>query len=161
MKRFRFLRALIGVATTWGAAWAAVMALLAAVSWLTFLRHIMALTHRSLPAYVLGGAIEGFCLGATAGMAFSCVLAVLEKRRTFGTLSMWRVASWGGFAGVVLLILLLAVRPTSQPLAIVEIAMATVVVGGLGAISAVATLSAARRGRLQSGEEPARLPAIQ
>jgi hypothetical protein len=160
MKRFRFLRALIGVGTTWGVAWAAAMAVLAVALWLTLLRHYATLTHLSLPTFVIREAIYGFGLGATAGMVFSCVLAVLEKRRTFGTLSMWRVASWGGFAGVVLLTLVMALRSSSlTPAPIVELAIVTVVVGGLGAVSAVATLSAARRGRLQSGEDAARLTA--
>ena len=160
MKRFRFLRALVGVGTTWGVAWAAVMAVLGVALWLTLLRHSATLTHLSLLTFVIRQAIYGFGLGATAGLVFSGVLAILEKRRTFGALSMWRVAIWGGFASVLLLTLGMALRSsTLRPAPIVELAILTVVVGGLGAGSAAATLSAARRGRLQSGEDAARLPA--
>lgn len=160
MKRSRFLRAVIGVGTAWGVAWASAMAILAVVSWLTFLRRFATLSHLSLPTFVIQQTLYGFCLGATAGVVFAFVLAALESRRTLEALAAWRVALWGGFASVVLLVIASAVRSSSDASAsTLEIAVGTVLVAGLGASSAVATLRAARRGRLSEAAQMAQLSA--
>ncbi len=160
MKRLRFLRALIAVGTAWGIAWAAITALFAGVLWLTVLRRYAALTQLSLSDFMIGRAILGFGMGATAGVAFACALALLERRRTVGMLRMWRVASWGGLTCMALVMIAVGLLPARlAPPAIADFAMLTAVVGCLGAGSAAATLSTARHAPLKSDEEPTRLVA--
>jgi hypothetical protein len=86
-KWLRRIRGAIGMGLTWGAAWAVV---------------------GSIPRWVLGfNADAPFpiifgVLGFLAGVTFSGLLMLTERRRRFGEMSLPRFAGWGAMGGLLL-----------------------------------------------------------
>ena len=94
--------------------------------------------------------------GAFSGATFALVLAVAERRRTIGSLSLSRTALWGGLGAAALPILLVAVDVVRTPAGLRGYGwtfpgLILVVSALLGACCAGATLLLARRGSVASG----------
>lgn len=135
MKRWlRRLRGAVGMALTWGVAWA-VPGLLVGV-----------------PQWILVGLI--------AGAGFSVVLGIAERRHRLEELSLPRVAAWGavGAVGSALVAMPLLLLISGGALAVLPFLS---VVAGLGAGSAAGTLAIARKadtGNALGAGRSARLP---
>jgi hypothetical protein len=137
----RRLRGLLGIATTWGIAFSAMMTTLVVVRWASGrfpssgfgLRQIMI------------AAVEFFLMGGLAGTLFSLFFARGERRQTLETLSMARVALWGflgvGVPAAALTLGAAFVYGRALLLAPVSIALA----GAMGSAMSVATIKLARR----------------
>lgn len=80
-------------------------------------------------------------VGFLAGLGFAILLSLTERRSTFGDLSLTRVALWG-LLGAAAIPSLIGADPTNGW-----------TTGPMGAISALATLSIARRGAPRPAEE--------
>ena len=91
----RRVRAIFGIATTWGTAFAALATTMAvgAIALDYFPSHI------ATPGIVLAIGIRGFITGAISGTIFATVFARAERRQTLATLSTRRVALWGFIGG--------------------------------------------------------------
>ena len=87
----RQIRAVSGIALTWGVAFSAIGA--------TALLTALALHTHPSQYFVVGTlvsiVVRGFVGGAVAGTVFATVFARAERNRTLTTLSMRRVALWG------------------------------------------------------------------
>lgn len=83
----RRIRAAIGIGLTWGAAWFGAGILLARVPGF----------HSDLPFALLFAP-----LGFVTGIIFSGILVVIEGRRGFDRMSLWRFAGWGAVSGLLL-----------------------------------------------------------
>jgi hypothetical protein len=53
---------------------------------------------------LVGVAFNGAVLGLVAGGSFAAILSIVERRRTLGQLSLWRIGLWGGIGGIALLL---------------------------------------------------------
>jgi hypothetical protein len=97
-------------------------------------------------SYVIPFALWTGAIGASAGISFGLVLAIVEGGRTVGQLAVRRLALWGTFSGVVIAAGVLALRRWQSqidPLESIEIVLVRFMV--LGAVAAIATLALARR----------------
>jgi hypothetical protein len=83
----RRIRAAIGIGLTWGSAWFGAGILLARVPGF----------YSDLPFALLFAP-----LGVVTGIIFSGILVVIEGRRRFGRMSLWRFAGWGAVSGLLL-----------------------------------------------------------
>ena len=152
--------AIARLAVVWGIAWSAMVALMGAGLWLSGFSRVAAATHQSFLWFALMMVVQGFAMGAIAGVAFALMLAATERRRTVGSLKMWRVASWGALGGIVLAGAMIAFLPTGQGLpSILDLLSYSAVLGGLGAGSAATSLRIARRVPIQAKVEVVQLAA--
>lgn len=79
-------------------------------------------------------------LGFLAGAIFSGVLGLIERRRSFGQLSLPRIAGWGGLGGILLAVIVTLLAGPGPELTVI-----LPVFGLAGAASAAGTLALARR----------------
>ena len=131
----RRLRGALGLATTWGAAWAAISVAFALALGIARPEEIAAGEGPAQVAVVLG--LAGFL----AGLGFAAFLLLCEKRRTIHALSLGRVALWGFLGAAAVPVLLGADIGEGW------------ITGTLGAIFAAASLALARR-RVSRGASP-------
>src|SRR5688572_13374023 len=94
------VRGIVGLGLIWSAGWAVVGFVYMTVLGLFMRRLVPEVT---LPQQV-GVVLLGTCLyagyGFMTGLLFGTVLAIAERRRTIDSLKIWRIAVWGGIAGV-------------------------------------------------------------
>lgn len=83
----RRIRGAIGMAFTWAVAWSFVG---------TFPRWVFGFNADAPFPLIFG------ILGFIAGLLFSAILLLTERRRTFDQMSLPRFASWGGIGGILL-----------------------------------------------------------
>jgi hypothetical protein len=127
---------LLGLAVVWAVAWIPLGMLGMAMEAASFGVPIrLASLVRAIP--LLAG------IGAFCGFAFGLVLAAMERRRSFDSLSLPRVALWGLAGGLVIPGVSFASNLGWVTLA--DMAPALLVFGVLGAVSSVGTLIVARR----------------
>jgi hypothetical protein len=173
MRVLRRLRGVLGIAATWGAAFAGLGVLFGL--WLVFQLATGAVPTPSIDrdrlyALVLVGQVLRWGLiGAASGVAFSAILMLAERRQTLATLSPRRFARWGllagalGGAAVAAAILLFVLADGVLHVPALSLALPLVGVpligAALGRATAAATLRAARRGlpALEPADEPAQL----
>lgn len=127
----RRIRGAIGMGITWGLGWLGAGLVLLA---------IVGLDAADVPFPLFFGA-----LGFLAGVTFSGILSIVERRRSFDQMSIPRFAGWGAvggllFSGIFLLVMALAGEPALQ------FAMLSVVFALAGAGSAAGSLALARMG---------------
>lgn len=136
MRRWiRLVRGAVGTGLTWAVAWTGVGAVVGVAKW--FFAGSTAL----LPVFI--NSVGAFAAaGFVFGLTFSAVLAAVERRRTFGEMSVGRFAALGGVTGLVLFI---ALGVAGSHSSIVD-AILNGILPFLGAGSAAATLALARRG---------------
>ncbi|MGH7583732.1 MAG: hypothetical protein ACREL5_10955 [Gemmatimonadales bacterium] len=152
MSRRRFLRATLSLAILWGIGCALLTAALVSVLWMIELRRLVGV--EPYVDFVVFRMVAGFVMGAIAGAGFACLLALVERRRSIATLSIWRIAIWGAVAGVVLMLgdrALFPARYTDITTDSFLMALATFAV--ISGASAAGTLAAARRGEITAGED--------
>ena len=136
----RQIRAVSGIAVTWGVAFSA----LGATAFLT------ALALHALPPQLVGVErfvnviVRAFVGGAVAGSVFATVFARAERNRTLSTLSMRRVALWGFIgSGVPAAIALALGAPRVLPIGVMG--AACLAYGVIGASIASVMVRIARR----------------
>ena len=95
-KWLKRLRGLVGIGLTWAAAWGGVGAILGLLGFLSG-----AFTALN----IFGSVILFVILGFPAGVTFSLVLGIAERRRTFDEMSLPRFAGWGALGGLLLSVL--------------------------------------------------------
>jgi len=134
----RRLRGALGIGVTWGVLWAG----LGLVFWLL----MRALRPGDIdPGEGLGRVLPILSLvGLLSGLGFAGILALAERRRTVGALSLGRVALWGLLGGVAI------------PLLMGTDGSMGWLTGPMGAGFAAASVALARR-RALAGAEPTRL----
>ena len=145
MKRWLVLiRGSVGMGLAWAAAWACVGVIVGSLEWLDP-------GGPGLLAELIEGVGGVLVPGFMFGSIFSVVLATAERRRTFEEMSLPRFAAWGGVAGAILSLILGGVGNHSS---VWDDVANAVVLGAMGAGSAVATLALARRANslVRSGE---------
>jgi hypothetical protein len=137
----RRLRGLLGIATTWGVALAALAT--------TVLAGGIAIGVVPTSVFglrqVIAVAIQNFIVGAFAGSVFSLLFAGAERKRSLATVSMPRVALWG-FLGVAIPVAL--TTATASVLYRVPLSVAAtgiLVAGVMGSAMSTATIKLARR----------------
>ena len=150
----RMLRAIAGVALTWGVWWG-----VAGLAWRLILLAANGRTLTSVPiAILIQDTLSIAAVGTLAGLFFTFVFARAERGAEVGRLSGWRVALWGALAGV----LFVPVLYFMTVLGGTPWGLATLLtVGGwfaaFGASSGVATFALARRGEMAAPKERAEL----
>ncbi len=130
----------------WGLAWGTVLGAIGTIFWaFVMFRHLGV---SPLPGVFFRAWFRGFIIGAIAGIAFSALLAAIERRRSVGDLSITRLAFWGGIGAMLFAVpsMFLWARPGSVPIPFGGLLIFASVFGALGAGSATVTLMAARRG---------------
>lgn len=140
MRLLRRIRGIVGTALTWATAWGVVGAV-----WMG----IVFLVGDFPPeASAAGMILVGFILlgvyGFLAGIAFSLVVLAAERKRTIHQLTLRRVAAWGGLGATLMFAVPVALSTPSMLVKGITLLVTTL----LGAGSAAATLSVARRGRV-------------
>jgi hypothetical protein len=94
----RRVRGAIGLGAVWSLPWAATYAAMGMLYY--FLVPWRPPQPETLPSWVGVGAAAGALLGFVTGAIFSGILALAERRGAIATLKPWRVALWGGAAGM-------------------------------------------------------------
>ncbi len=135
MRMLRRLRGLLGLALSWSVVWIVV----------------------GLGIYLVDGVVNGraiywdriptFALrlglvGALCGSVFALLVAVLERRQTFGGLTFRRMALWGALGGCVFPAVILSTQDITM--GGTEVAVFGLF-GGLGVLSSLGILALARR----------------
>lgn len=145
----RRIRGAVGMGLTWAVVWfGAGMALLVALLVTT------GSTGADVP-YPLGFGAFGF----VAGVAFSGILGVVERRRSFDEMSLGRFAAWGAAGGFLLSATFVVIMALVEDPAFLQnlLVLGPVFAGG-GAASAAGALAVARRAErhesITSGEAP-------
>ncbi len=146
-KLFRTLRGLTGVGLTWGAFWGVVGAGIGA-----------AIGFLSPDAWIWGNPIAEWAMGIGAygfvsGVGFGGLISLGEGARTLRELSLKRVALWGALGSVAVPLVFGALGMFGAGTTLLDIMGAMLVTGGLGALSAPASVAAAQRAELGPGEE--------
>ena len=135
MRRWlRRLRGAVGTALVWASGWAGTGLLLS----LTGLFGSLAAVEYVVFAGVF--AVMGFISGA----AFSSILAIAERSRTFDQMSLPRFAGWGAVGGILLQLVFVALGQGTGPILLAMCAL-------LGSGSAAGSLALARRAKLGPG----------
>ena len=121
---------MLGLGLTWGVMWSAVLATLALI--------IGVFDPDSIdPGEGVGMMVKiGMTVGFVSGAFFGAVLSFAEGRKTFGELSLWRIAIWGAIGAAIL------------PLATTMNNTVLLNTIPLGVISALVTVGIARRASL-------------
>lgn len=147
----RKIRGLAGVGATWGTVWAAIGAgigyILGVVSpeiW-TFSNPVV--------DWALGIGAYGF----VSGVGFGGLLSLREGAKTIDELSLARIAIWGGLGAVAVPLLFGALGMFGAGTTVMDVIGAMAVTGGLGALSAPASIQVARQAEIAAREE---VPAI-
>ncbi len=146
----RRIRGAIGMGLTWALAWfGAGLALLLVVG----------VDAADVP-FPLGFGLLGFL----AGVTFSGVLGIVERRRRFDQMSLPRFAGWGAAGGLLLSVMfVLAVALGGDPTLLDDLVFLGPLFAVAGAGSAAGSLALARMARnresLETGEDVAR-PAV-
>ncbi len=137
----RRIRGAIGMGVTWAAAWAPV----GVIIWIA----LSLLYDAPVDLWQIRLNATTFAmLGGVAGVLFSSILRIAEKRRSFDELSMPRFVAWGAIGGLMLGGLAMT---TGLLLGIIVIPTTTV----LGAASACGTLALAKKADVASLEATA------
>ena len=156
MDVIRRIRAMLGTAVVWGAAWS--------VPGLVWVSVVAFLARHSSPQVGIGGFVWTIVLnwtvvGSIGGALFALTLSLAERRRSsLSALSMRRVVTWGAIGGAALPLLVIPLLPIVAPefaqqlpaihnfsAALRQGILAGAVYGLLGAASAGATLRLARQ----------------
>ena len=140
MNLLRKLRGAIGLATTWGVAWAAIFA--AIVTVVGFLDPNSIDPGEGPVRVAMIGAVYGLVSGAVVAVLF----AVAERRKTLRDLSLGRAALWGAIGTAVFPLL----TQVSDGMVLI--------LCPIGAALAAGSVAIARRGELAAQPDPARLP---
>ena len=140
MSAIRQFRAAVSIGLVWGLGWATCG--VALVTWRVFLGHPrLAFPLQYWPRMAFGGAtILGAC-GLAAGILFAGALRRHIDATSVESLSLGRSARWGALAGAGAMLALPFLGLTS----VVPLVIAGAITCGVGAMSALATLTAARR----------------
>lgn len=157
MSLLRQLRGALGVATTWGVAFAALGLTILIGGRVTGLFPDLMLGAR----YTAAVLVRLFIAGGVAGTVFSVILASAERRKSVTDLSPRRAAMWGFIGGAVMPWAFVAITPAgiSIPWAFIGIGSVAygLLAGGIGA----ATVRIARRGaapEIAGAPDPLPLP---
>ena len=145
----RKLRGALGTALTWAVGWAVL-----GFSFFTF-ASVMASLPDEFPfwEYALSVAFTWALNGLVGGALFSGALAIIHRRRTLGELKPAWVGLWGGLAGVLISMPLIASVVAAGPdLGVGTLETAGMIVfgasvyGGIGAATAAGTVLLAQKG---------------
>jgi hypothetical protein len=136
MNRFRRLRGILGLSLAWGIAWIPLGMLVSVAESLAYGRPIDV-------GALFADAPKAAPIGAVCGFAFSLVLAGLERRRTFASLSGARLFIWGVAGALIIPVLAVMSDPFGFSVRSAGTGMAVFAI--LGGVSAAATLAIARR----------------
>jgi hypothetical protein len=138
MRLLRRIRGIVGTALTWATAWSLVGAV-----WVGIVSLVGDFPpEMSEAGMILGGIILLGAYGFLAGVAFSLVVLTAERRCTLHQLTLRRVAAWGGLGTI--LMFAVPVALSTPPVLVKGITLLATAL--LGAGSAAANLSVARRG---------------
>jgi hypothetical protein len=153
----RRLRGLLGIAATWGVAFAGVGVIAGSLAALTYAVGAMPpqVGSREISTAIIAGIARWAAVGALSGIVFSVTVMMAERRQTLATLSPRRFARWGGLAGAVGSIAVVGVFVVAfLPAGFVaasggslagSLLLVPIVGGALGRSTATATLRAARQ----------------
>jgi hypothetical protein len=152
----RLLRAIAGVALTWGVWWG-----VAGLAWRLVLLVTNGYRQGSVPiAVILLNTLQMAAVGTLAGLFFTFVFARAERGAEVGRLSGWRVALWGALAGILFVpVLYFMTVLGGTPWELATLLTVTGWFAAFGASSGVATIALARRGELAAPERRAELKA--
>lgn len=148
----RRLRGMLGVGATWGVAWAGIGAAVGLVLGLVNPFPF------ALSDMVTWWAVGMGLYGLTSGMGFAAVLSLTEGRHTLDELSLKRVALWGVVGSAAVPLLFAALGAFGAGTSAVDVVEAMLLTSALGGMFAPASVAAARRAQLPSGDAPAALP---
>jgi hypothetical protein len=145
----RRIRGAIGMGLTWAVAWGAAGSLVT-------LGFLLATGSRpDAPFPLMFGAF-----GFVAGVIFSTVLGVAERRRPFEQMSLTRFAAWGAAAGFSLSAAFVsAIALAGDPAFIRNLVVVGPAFAVAAAASAAGSLALARRARLPAGDHERQLNA--
>ncbi len=101
-KWLKRIRGAVGMGLTWAVAWGCAGAILRIVAGVITGGPIAAASGSLVAGLALASAVFGV-MGFIGGTAFSVVLGIAERRRTFDEMSLPRFASWGTLGGLLLL----------------------------------------------------------
>jgi hypothetical protein len=136
MPILRRLRGLLSLSLLWAAAWVPVgLSIFFVVEGVILKREIV---WEHIPTLAVRLAI----VGGICGCAFGLLIAAIERRRTFGSLSFRRMAVWGALAGCAFPAVLLST--TKITIGSTE-AIVFSIFGSLGMLTSVGSLALARR----------------
>ncbi len=154
-KWLKRIRGALGLGLTWAVGWSVVGAMLRIVAGVITGGPIAAASGSLVAGLAVASAVFGV-MGFIGGTAFSVVLGIAERRRTFAEMSLPRFAGWGAVGGLVLILpfVLIGWAPVT-----LETASIIGVLALLGAGSASGSLALARRAEdeelLEAGEDVA------
>lgn len=141
MRALRLLRGVVLTSIVWGFAWAilsVVTTLVSALLWPPDTDLVLAPPQLAIMAFY-------GILGIWAGGVFAVVMAISDRRRTFADLSTRRVITWGVLGGISYPVVGALINKIVGGGQIEGFRTALVLTGAFGAVSAWATLVAARR----------------
>jgi hypothetical protein len=136
----RWFRAAVSLGPLWGIAWAA--GGVALITWRVFFGEArLAFPLQYWPRMAMGSAtILGAC-GLAAGLLFAAALRRRTDENSVDSLSLARSVRWGAFASAGPMLVLPFIGLTS----LVPIVIVGAIICGIAAVSALATIKAARR----------------
>lgn len=140
----RRMRGALGTAVTWAVAWAGGGFGLAALLFMASPRLGLGLFADAAPMITLLAGATGF----VGGTVFSAVLGTVHGRRSLADLSAVRIALWGGLAGMLVPLGVIAGAAIwgAVPLSVGSLGTAALVFGGLGAATGGGTIMLAQAG---------------
>jgi hypothetical protein len=144
---FRKARGLLGVGVTWGAVWAAIGAGVGALMGMAS-PEIWTWSN-PIAEWAFGIGVYGF----VSGVGFGALLSLREGAKTLRELSLSRAAIWGGLGAVAVPLLFGALGTFGAGTTLMDVFGAMLVTAALGAMSAPASISIARRAELSPAEE--------
>jgi hypothetical protein len=149
MRLLRRIRGIVGTALTWATGWG-----VGGAVWMGIVFPVVGFPPEAFAAcMILGGVFLLGVYGFLAGAAFSLVVLAAEKRRTLHQLTLRRVAAWGALGTI----LMFAVPVALSTPSVLAKGITLLVIAVLGAGSAAASLSIARRGLVGGALEVRRI----
>jgi hypothetical protein len=149
----RRLRGLIGTAATWAVVWSAVGVIPSvAIQAFWFGRHGDAPLSAAAILPMIGWGLAIWAVwGALSGLVFGTVVAIRERHRTAGDLTVRRIGTWGLIAGLTIPALVLAYVLTHSPAQAISPGMGKLLLFGalLGSGCGAGSLVLARRGQVR------------
>lgn len=149
MHLLRKLRGIVVTSLVWGFGWA-VLGGLALSGLESVWSSLPASLDLSAPERAWGLFRAGFrlagMLGVVAGAVFATTVAFAERRRTFATLSGYRLATWGALGGAAIPLVAATMYLAGEGIWLRGIGPFIAVASSLGALSSWAMMRLARRG---------------
>jgi hypothetical protein len=143
----RRLRGILGIGLVWSVVWALTGFLYGATT-----QYWIGRSHRELDnlstliSMALASAVSWASYGFVLGCIFGGVLSIAERRRTLDNIATWRIAVWGGTAGLLLPLGFMLGLMILKGWTVDNAAAATAISVALGAGCAAASLNVARAG---------------